>query len=57
MTGFAAPPRRASCSFQFLPQMREILRSKICFAENNAFITEQHLHWRAQVLINKGQSE
>jgi hypothetical protein len=33
------------------------LSSKICFTENNAFITEQHLHWRAQIPISKGQSE
>jgi len=30
------------------------LSPKICFVKNNAFITEQHLHWRAQIPINKG---
>jgi hypothetical protein len=37
--------------------MQEILSPKICFAENNTFITEQHLHWWAQIPINKGQPE
>jgi hypothetical protein len=30
---------------------------KSVLPKTTLFITEQHLHWRAQVLINKGQSD
>jgi hypothetical protein len=33
------------------------LSPKICFAENKTFITEQHLHWWAQIPINDCQSD